>query len=107
MVSSDLNSIWTLANSDLIFISTLANSDLIFIYTLANSDLVFMRSELASDQGPNRPRSELTLAEVQIRSELTKVRIVQGPNCPTFFSSVQYQYGGIAITDLRELQEWN
>ena len=62
-----------MANSDFIFIWTLANSDLIFIWTLANSDLVFMRSKLASGQGPNRPRSDWTTAEIQIRPELTNI----------------------------------
>ena len=35
--------------------------------------------------------SELTIAEVRIRSELTNVRIVQGPNCPTFEYTSHWQ----------------
>ena len=85
MASSDLNSIRILANSDFIFIWSLANSDPIFIWILANSDLVFMKSELASGQGPNWLRSESSKVRIDHSwTELTKVRIVQGPNCPTF-----------------------
>ena len=80
VANSDLNWIRTLANSELI----LANSGLIFIWTLVNSDLVFMRSELASGQGTNCPRSKSTIAEV---------RIDQGPNCQTFFPKMSGNNG--------------
>ena len=77
-----LTSIGTLANLDLKSIRTLANLDPIYNKSFANSDLVLMGSEIASGRGPNWPRSELATAVVRIRSELTKVRISQGPNWP-------------------------
>ena len=76
-----VSQILTLANSDHKPIRTLANSDPISQKSLVNSDLNFPGSEFLPlaevriSQGPNCPRSELSTAEVRIRSELAKVRI--------------------------------
>ena len=64
LVNSDVTSIRTLVNLDLKPIRTVANLDPNFQKTLANSDLNFTGSELTRWS----------------RSELTKVRISQGPN---------------------------
>ena len=58
-------------NSGLILIQSLANSDLIFIKTLVNSEVRIDKCEKVwTDQGQTSLRSELTIAEVRIRSEM-------------------------------------
>ena len=66
-----------LVNSDLYLVWTLVNSDLKSIRTFVNSDPIFKKNI-----GQFGPSFYGVRIDQWSRSELTKVRIDQGPNCP-------------------------